>query len=464
LRIPYSKVFGRGASGFSSGEDDLENYNSMIDADIRVPATKILKQIIDIRCCQLFGRKIPDLIIKWKPLRVLSEKEEQEIKTSKINSYMQLFQAGIMTKKQVAEKLTNEQIIMFSDDEISNLDEEITEDVMTETKENGKEEQKESILKKIKNAFDDDVIWRTVRGNHIPIKKGKNVREAIREFFENKKREKAGIKTDYQQILDFVNDNNKKNITQEDILNKVLADENFKYSKTEVLRRIKKADEYNRNVVTTDVYHKNPKTGKYYPDRQKKHKEILKEIFANADNAKPEKGQKPIFTVLGGRGGSGKSKFKGLVYNPEKTIVLDADAIKEKLPEYKGYNAFEVHEESSDILNKALKIARRTGLNVVLDGTMKTEKSIKSKLDDFSKKGYEIEMYYMHLPREISAQRAVGRFMGESGRYVPFDVLLGMKENENNFNKLKKYAKKWAFYDNNVATKETPPKLIEKNY
>lgn len=122
LRIPYSKVFGRGASGFSSGEDDLENYNAMIMSELRVPAQPILKWIAQIRCCQLFGKKVNDLTINWLPLRVITEKEQQEIKTSKINSYIQLLQAGVMNAKQVAEKLNQEEIIAFSEEELNQID------------------------------------------------------------------------------------------------------------------------------------------------------------------------------------------------------------------------------------------------------------------------------------------------------------------------------------------------------
>ena len=122
LRIPYSKVFGRGASGFSSGEDDLENYNAMIMSELRVPVQPILKWIAQIRCCQLFGKKVNDLTINWLPLRVMSEKEQQEIKTSKINSYIQLLQAGVMNPKQVAEKLNQEEIIAFSEEELNQID------------------------------------------------------------------------------------------------------------------------------------------------------------------------------------------------------------------------------------------------------------------------------------------------------------------------------------------------------
>ena len=126
LRIPYSKVFGKGASGFSSGEDDLENYNGMVMSTIREPITPILKWILDIRCMQLFGRKIDDLVITWKPLRVLNEVDQQNVTSQKINSYIQLCQLGIMTKKQVAEQLTNDKIILFKPEEIEQIDDELT--------------------------------------------------------------------------------------------------------------------------------------------------------------------------------------------------------------------------------------------------------------------------------------------------------------------------------------------------
>jgi len=102
----------------------------MIDSEIRVPATKILKQMIDIRCMQLFGKKDESLTIKWKPLRVLSEKEQQEMQTQKINSYIQLLQAGVLTPKQVAEHLTNDEILILSDKEINKLKDDFEVDDM----------------------------------------------------------------------------------------------------------------------------------------------------------------------------------------------------------------------------------------------------------------------------------------------------------------------------------------------
>ena len=157
------------------------------------------------------------------------------------------------------------------------------------------------------------------------------------------------------------------------------------------------------------------------------------------------------------------------VYDSNKFIVLDVDKIKDELPEYKGYNAYEVHEESSDIMKRALEMAKEEKLNVVLDATMKTLSSTEEKIKAFEQAGYNIEMYYMHLPREKAAERAIKRFAGDynkfDGRYVPLnEILEKMKHNEENFDALKHYASKWAFYNNDVPSKNDKPILIDKNY
>lgn len=122
LKRPYSKIFGKGSSGFSSGDDDLENYNTIVDAEIRTPARQLIKWMVDLRCLQLFGRKLPDFRPKWKPLRVMSEKDEAEIKSRKLADYLQLSDRQIMTKQQVAQHLTEDGIVLFSPEEIAAID------------------------------------------------------------------------------------------------------------------------------------------------------------------------------------------------------------------------------------------------------------------------------------------------------------------------------------------------------
>lgn len=121
LKRPYSKIFGKGSSGFSSGEDDLENYNTIVDSEIRTPATPMIKWAVGLRCLQLFGRIPPDLKINWKPLRVMSEKDEAEIKSKKLADYLQLVDRQILTKQQCAIKLTEDNIVNFSEEEIAGI-------------------------------------------------------------------------------------------------------------------------------------------------------------------------------------------------------------------------------------------------------------------------------------------------------------------------------------------------------
>jgi len=37
VKMPMAKLFGMSASGFNSGEDDIENYNAMIESSVRRP-------------------------------------------------------------------------------------------------------------------------------------------------------------------------------------------------------------------------------------------------------------------------------------------------------------------------------------------------------------------------------------------------------------------------------------------
>lgn len=129
LKRPYSKIFGKGGSGLSEQTSDLENYYSLVDAEVRTPAARMIKWVIDLRCIQLFGRKLPDFQPQWKPLKILTEKEEAELKSKQLNDMLALFNAGIMSKRQVAEKLTEKDILLFSDEELAKLPDDIQEEM-----------------------------------------------------------------------------------------------------------------------------------------------------------------------------------------------------------------------------------------------------------------------------------------------------------------------------------------------
>lgn len=108
--IPVNKLWGEGVTGFGSGEDSLENYNSQIENEVRTPANALINWVLKLRCYQLFGREVPDLIKTWKNLRVLSAIDEQNIKDHKLANVLQLFDRQLLTPQECMEYLRKEQI------------------------------------------------------------------------------------------------------------------------------------------------------------------------------------------------------------------------------------------------------------------------------------------------------------------------------------------------------------------
>lgn len=246
------------------------------------------------------------------------------------------------------------------------------------------------------------------------------------------------------------------------------------FSKEDVDEMKEKAKEA-MSLETTDKTYVNQK-GNYAPERLALHEDIIKSILSpeKIKAATPPPGTKPTFVVLGGRGGSGKSAFTHdehsgkeptvNEFDSRKYLVMDADAIKQLLdPPYEGWNANQVHEESSFLFDKIVDTAQKLGLNIVSDATLKSDK-MGPVLEGLQKSGYDIEGHYMFLPRQKAAARACGRYLKDGkenrGRLVPPEVILGNTNNEANFDKLKPLFKKWSCYDNDQP-KGSGPKLID---
>ena len=96
LRMPMTKLFGISASGFSSGEEDIENYNSMVESEIRAKVKYIVVDLLKICCQNLFGYIPDDLKIKFPPLKMISLVEEEMIKDRKLNRVMSAYQSGLI--------------------------------------------------------------------------------------------------------------------------------------------------------------------------------------------------------------------------------------------------------------------------------------------------------------------------------------------------------------------------------
>lgn len=207
--------------------------------------------------------------------------------------------------------------------------------------------------------------------------------------------------------------------------------------------------------------------GTWTAERAALHTQIVDKVLSDqaVAAATPAAGEPPTLTVLGGRGGSGKSFLTGPngPVNPANAILLDADAIKGMLPEYAGWNAGQLHEESSAILDMIDRQAVGLGVNIIHDATMKSEGTISQRMALYENAGYKVEGHYMFASPEVAATRAMGRFAKGgtfTGRYVPISVILGNTKNEANFDKMSPRFSAWSIWDNNAAGGS--PKLVAK--
>ena len=100
--MPMSKMWGIGSSGFSSGEDDLENYNAEVESVIREPNRPRVRRVLDMAIRSLFGTEFK-FKFKYKPLRVLSSVDEETIRKSETERISMNLQMGLITPKQAIE-------------------------------------------------------------------------------------------------------------------------------------------------------------------------------------------------------------------------------------------------------------------------------------------------------------------------------------------------------------------------
>jgi predicted ABC-type ATPase len=171
--------------------------------------------------------------------------------------------------------------------------------------------------------------------------------------------------------------------------------------------------------------HYDDKSG-YSKERKKLHAEIINGF--KKDVVCITKGS-PIAILMGGSPASGKSSFLKK-YSPfllsDEILKIDADEIRAKLPEYKGYNASQTHLETKDIVNTLIgdkNIGIPCDFDLIYDGTMNSVKSYIPLIDLLKKRGYKVFIVYMdNVPKEVIEKRVLERYQ-KAGRFVPLEVV-----------------------------------------
>jgi len=180
------------------------------------------------------------------------------------------------------------------------------------------------------------------------------------------------------------------------------------------------------NLPQTKSMHFDYEKNDYKPYRKRLHKDIIYEFKKDLmciENAEP------IAILMGGSPASGKSTFlkKFAPYLLKEDIFkIDADEIRSKLPEYRGYNASQTHLETKDIVTTLLS-DRNIGLpckfDVIYDGTMNNNKSYVPLIDLLKSLGYKVFIVYIDkVPKDVVIKRSLERYK-KQGRFVPLEVI-----------------------------------------
>jgi len=111
MRMPMTKLFGLSASGFNSGEDDIENYNAMVMAEVRSKIKFEILHTLELICQKEFGFIPDDLKIEFKPLRVLSAEQEQNVKNAKFQRVVTALEKGICTLQEAKESMNKDGLL-----------------------------------------------------------------------------------------------------------------------------------------------------------------------------------------------------------------------------------------------------------------------------------------------------------------------------------------------------------------
>lgn len=206
------------------------------------------------------------------------------------------------------------------------------------------------------------------------------------------------------------------------------------YRNKKTIKNYRKTDV--SDALPGDSLSKYSENGKLTSEREALHQQIIDNFF---EGKSPVDGQ-ATFTVMGGGPASGKSTVvhQGVVKLPDGSIVIDSDAIKGMLPEYKTYVDMKyvkavngetvagfVHEESSALAKRVMKIANGENFNYVLDGTGDGSiKSLTKKIEQARTAGFKVVGEYVTVPADVALERATARGIN-TGRIITPNIITG---------------------------------------
>jgi UDP-N-acetylglucosamine kinase len=186
----------------------------------------------------------------------------------------------------------------------------------------------------------------------------------------------------------------------------------------------------------------------------KDNKKTLIKHFASDEICPSEKNTEPFTIFMAGSPGAGKTESSiAILESGLNAVHIDADAIRNIIPYYKGDNSHEIQGAAALGVEKLYDHVLATRKNAIVDATFtpyeKAEDNVKRSLD----KGRDVYIFYVHQPPIIAWNYTKIRERLE-GRPVPRQVFIrAYLESPENVRKIHhKYGKSITVF------------LIKKNY
>lgn len=173
--------------------------------------------------------------------------------------------------------------------------------------------------------------------------------------------------------------------------------------------------------------------GIYTSDREALHRSIVARALGKAGST--ASGRPPLAVLIGGGTASGKTSLRKSAVEGElqklgvQAATVDADEIKEQIPEYEAFKAAHpkdaarlVHRESCDIAVMLLKELLRLKKHFIYEGTMARTERYLQLVGALRRHGYEIHVYVVDVPLLTALRRSDERAR-VTGRKVPHSII-----------------------------------------
>ncbi len=124
VKFPLTKLFGIAPSGLSNNDETgTENYNSMVEGEVRNKVKGMTIETLRIVAKKLFDIVVDDFEIEFAPLRILNAEQEENVKDAQANRLLSFFSSGLISVAETKAAINKDSLVAVEIEVNDELDE-----------------------------------------------------------------------------------------------------------------------------------------------------------------------------------------------------------------------------------------------------------------------------------------------------------------------------------------------------